>query len=136
MITGNNLHSFEKKYLKGLAHNLKPFVFIGARGRNRTGTETKLRGILSAEILKFKIVVISTGWFYSTFLTNFWFRLEMFGNIWPWRAQFGHNIVSSKSIPATFSKKTDHINIPYHRLRSAIVSLMLELLADYRIRRV
>ena len=40
---------------------------------------------------KFKNVIITTSWFYSTFSINFWFRLEPFGNIWPWRAQFGHS---------------------------------------------
>ena len=49
--------------------------------------------IRRAGFLEFKNVVISKSWFYSTFLTAFWFRLEMFGNIWPWRAQFGHNSI-------------------------------------------
>ena len=29
---------------------------------------------------KLKNVVITTSWFYTTFSTNFWFRLELFGN--------------------------------------------------------
>ena len=28
----NNLTSYQKKYLRGLAHNLKPVVFIGQKG--------------------------------------------------------------------------------------------------------
>jgi hypothetical protein len=58
---GNSANFELTKRKRVYANSCKPFVFIGARGRNRTGTETKLRGILSAEILKFKIVVISTG---------------------------------------------------------------------------
>ena len=40
---------------------------------------------------KFKNVIITTSWFYSTFSTDFCFRLELFVNFWPWRAQFGHS---------------------------------------------
>jgi len=51
--------------------------------------------IRRAGILEFKNVVISTNRFYTTFSTSFWFREELFGNIWPWRAQFGHNFSSN-----------------------------------------
>ena len=34
--------------------------------------------------------------FCTTFSTDFWFRLELFWKIWPWRAQFGHSPVSAK----------------------------------------
>jgi len=46
-------------------------------------------GIFRRNFWTFKNVVISNSWFYSTFSTYFWFRLELFGNIWHWRAQLG-----------------------------------------------
>jgi len=71
------------------------FCFIGTPGRIRT---CGLR-IRRAGILKSKNVVITTSWFYCSFSTNFWFRLDMFGNIWPWRAQFGHNSIEYYPLP-------------------------------------
>ena len=64
--------------------------FTGAEGQNRTADT----GIFSPIFCKSKNVIITSSWFYSTFSTNFWFRLEPFGNIWPWRAQFGHSRLS------------------------------------------
>jgi hypothetical protein len=69
--------------------------FSGTPGRIRT---CGLR-IRRARILKFKNAVITSSWFYSNFLRYFWLRLEMFGNIWSWRAQFGHNSIEYYPLP-------------------------------------
>ena len=59
----------------------------------RTRLELPTRGFSVPNFWKSENPVITTIWFYSNFSTYFWFRLELFGNIWPWRAQFGHNSI-------------------------------------------
>ena len=50
------LRGFQKKYLRGLAHNLKPVVFVGQKGI----TESMLRSVDEAldthELIKIKFV--------------------------------------------------------------------------------
>jgi len=70
-----------------------PFIIMVPRDRIliALGDRTADTGIFRPIFRKFKFRVFLTGWFYSNFSSYFWFRLELFGNIWPWRAQFGHN---------------------------------------------
>jgi hypothetical protein len=70
-------------------------------------------------ILKFENIINSTGWFYTIFSTNFWFRLELFGSIWPWRAQFGHSPALYKPHPILFHISLFRGKIKHHWILSA-----------------
>ena len=64
----------------------------GSEGQNRIRLRRNT-GIFTPNLWKFKNkVILSSWWFYANFSGYFWFRLELFGNICPWRAQFGHNL--------------------------------------------
>ena len=68
------------------------FLFeTGAEGQNRMRLRRNT-GIFRLNFLNSENAVITSSWFYSDFSGYFWIRLELFGNIWPWRAQFGHNL--------------------------------------------
>ena len=69
------------------AGEITPALNTGAEGQNRTAD----KGIFRPNFWNSENTVITSSWFYSNFSSYFWFRLEQFGNIWPWRAQFGHN---------------------------------------------
>jgi hypothetical protein len=47
--------------------------------------------IRRAGIWKIEKFIMWTIQFYSTLSTCFWYRMELFGNIWPWQAQFGQS---------------------------------------------
>ena len=50
------LKGFQKKYLKGLAHGLKPLVFVGQKGLSPTLIEALDRSLDQHELVKVKFV--------------------------------------------------------------------------------
>ena len=48
------LQSFQKKYLRGLAHDLKPLVFVGQKGVTQTLLEAVNQALLDHELIKIK----------------------------------------------------------------------------------
>ena len=55
-ITENNLHGFEKKYLKGLAHNLKPVVFVGKNGMTDAVVRSTEQALTTHELIKIRFI--------------------------------------------------------------------------------
>ncbi|MCP4688379.1 MAG: YhbY family RNA-binding protein [Desulfobacterales bacterium] len=52
----NKLKGFQKKYLRGLAHGLKPVVFIGKSGVTDTVVDSVDAALLRHELIKVKYV--------------------------------------------------------------------------------
>jgi RNA-binding protein len=50
------LKNFQKKYLKGLAHNLKPVVFLGQNGVSMNFIESVNQALEKHELIKIKFV--------------------------------------------------------------------------------
>ena len=51
-----DLKGYQKKYLKGLAHNLKPVVFVGQKGMTPTVTASVNESLENRELIKVKFV--------------------------------------------------------------------------------
>ncbi|MCP4672489.1 MAG: YhbY family RNA-binding protein [Desulfobacula sp.] len=50
------LSSYQRKYLRGLAHGLKPVVFIGHKGMTDTVSRTINEALASHELIKIKFI--------------------------------------------------------------------------------
>ncbi|MGE4517898.1 MAG: ribosome assembly RNA-binding protein YhbY [Desulfobacteraceae bacterium] len=50
------LKNFQKKYLKGLAHNLKPVVFLGQNGVTLNFLESVNQALEKHELIKIKFI--------------------------------------------------------------------------------
>ena len=50
------LQGFQKKYLRGLAHGLKPVVFIGQKGLTDTVVQSINEALNSHELIKVKFI--------------------------------------------------------------------------------
>jgi RNA-binding protein len=51
-----NLKSYQKKFLRGLAHDLKPIVFIGQKGITPTLLESLNQALSDHELIKIKFI--------------------------------------------------------------------------------
>jgi len=51
-----NLKSYQKKYLRGLAHDLKPLVFIGRKGITQTLLDSLNQALSDHELIKIKFI--------------------------------------------------------------------------------
>jgi len=51
-----NLKSYQKKYLRGLAHDLKPIVFIGRKGITQTLLDSLNQALSDHELIKIKFI--------------------------------------------------------------------------------
>ena len=51
-----NLKGFEKKYLRGLAHSLKPTVFIGQKGITENVVRSADEALNAHELIKVKFI--------------------------------------------------------------------------------
>ena len=52
----DKLKGYQKKYLKGLAHNLKPLVFIGHKGVSSQVTVAVDEALAKHEVIKVKFI--------------------------------------------------------------------------------
>jgi len=52
----NTLKGFQKKYLRGLAHNMKPVVLIGQKGSSGTVINAIISALTKHELIKVKFV--------------------------------------------------------------------------------
>jgi RNA-binding protein len=55
-MTMNALKGFQKRYLKGLAHNLKPTTFIGRKGLTQTVLQEIDKALENHELIKVKFI--------------------------------------------------------------------------------
>lgn len=53
-MTQNTLSGFQRKYLRGLAHSLKPIVLIGSRGFTTAIADALDQALLRHELVKIK----------------------------------------------------------------------------------
>lgn len=51
-----NVNSFQAKYLRGLAHKLKPVVFIGQKGLTSTVVQSTKEALNRHELIKIKFL--------------------------------------------------------------------------------
>ncbi len=51
-----NLKGYQKKYLKGLAHGMKPQVFVGQKGISASVTQAANAALETHELIKVKFV--------------------------------------------------------------------------------
>lgn len=52
----DKLKGFQKKYLKGLAHGMKPLVFVGQKGLSPTVTRAVDESLEKHELIKVKFI--------------------------------------------------------------------------------
>ena len=52
----DKLKGFQKKYLKGLAHGIKPLVFVGQKGLSPTVTKAVGESLEKHELIKVKFI--------------------------------------------------------------------------------
>ena len=52
----DKLKGFQKKYLKGLAHGMKPLVFVGQKGLSPTVTQAVDESLEKHELIKVKFI--------------------------------------------------------------------------------
>ena len=52
----DKLKGFQKKYLKGLAHSMKPLVFVGQKGLSPTVTRAVDESLEKHELIKVKFI--------------------------------------------------------------------------------
>jgi len=50
------LKGYQKKYLKGLVHGMKPLVFVGQKGLSATVTQTVDESLEKHELIKVKFI--------------------------------------------------------------------------------
>jgi RNA-binding protein len=51
-----NLKGYQKKYLKGIAHGMKPLVFVGQKGLSPSVTQAVNESLEKHELIKIKFV--------------------------------------------------------------------------------
>ena len=51
-----NLKSYQKKYLRELAHDLKPIIFIGQKGITQSLLDSLNQALLDHELVKIKFI--------------------------------------------------------------------------------
>jgi len=52
----NNLKGFQKQYLKGLAHSLKPYVFVGQKGITESLIKSMNEALDKHELIKIRFI--------------------------------------------------------------------------------
>ncbi len=52
----DNLKGYQKKYLKGLAHGMKPLVFVGQKGISASVTKAVNEALETHELIKVKFI--------------------------------------------------------------------------------
>lgn len=65
-----NLTGYQKKYLRGLAHELKPIVFIGQKGITPTLLDSLNQALSDHELIKIKFIEFKKKEYKKQFITE------------------------------------------------------------------